>query len=168
MAGGWVERKHGKKKRYVKIHLAVDVRTKQALAMLITTDGIHDSRAFPKLLKKAERRGRVSRVYADGAYDSSKVYRLLEEKGIEAVIKPRRNSRLDTPSEHRRRAVTLYKRLGEKGWTRLKGYGRRWSVETAYSTFKRKSGEFCIAKTMKNITKELMTKAFIYNMLINL
>lgn len=24
-AGGWVERKHGKKKRYVKIHLAVDV-----------------------------------------------------------------------------------------------------------------------------------------------
>ena len=55
-AGGGVERKHGKKKRYVKIHLAVDVRTKQALALLVTTDGIHDSRVFPKLLKKAERR----------------------------------------------------------------------------------------------------------------
>ena len=167
-AGGWVERKHGKKKRYVKIHLAVDVRTKQALALLVTTDGTHDSRAFPKLLEKAERRGKVSRVYADGAYDSSKVYRLLEEKGIEAVIKPRRNSRLDTPSEHRRRAVTLYKRLGEKGWTELKGYGRRWIVETAYSTFKRRFGEFCMAKTMKNITKELAAKAYIYNMLINL
>ncbi|RJS88767.1 IS5 family transposase, partial [Candidatus Bathyarchaeota archaeon] len=154
-AGGWVERKHGKKKRYVKIHLAVDVRTKQALALLVTTDGIHDSRAFPKLLRKAESCGRVSRVYADGAYDSSKVYRLLEEKGIEAVIKPRRNSRLDTPSEPRRRAVTLYKRLGEKDWTELKGYGRRWIVETAYSTFKRRFGEFCMAKTMKNITKEL-------------
>jgi len=156
--GGWVERKHGKKKRYVKIHLAVDVKTKQALALLVTTDGTHDSRVFPKLLRKAERRGRVSRVYADGAYDSSKVYRLLEEKGIEAVIKPRRNSRLDTPSEPRRRAVTLYKRLGEKGWAELKGYGRRWIVETAYST----------AKTMKNITRELATKAYIYNMLINL
>lgn len=40
-------------------------------------------------------------------------------------------------------------------------------METAYSTFKRTFGEFCLAKTMKNITKELTTKAFIYNMLIN-
>jgi len=84
-AGGWVERKHWKKKRYVKIHLAVDVRTKQALAMLITTDGTHDSKIFSELLRKTERCGKVSRVYADGAYDSSKVYRLLEEKGIEAI-----------------------------------------------------------------------------------
>ena len=50
--------------------------------------------------------------------------------GVEAVIKPRRNSRLDTPSEPR----------------------RRWSVETAYSTFKRTFGEFRMAKTMKNIS----------------
>jgi len=41
-----VERKHGKKRRYVKVHLAVDVRAKQALAMLITTDGTHDSRVY--------------------------------------------------------------------------------------------------------------------------
>jgi len=40
-------------------------------------------------------------------------------------------------------------------------------VETAYSTFKRTFREFCLAKTMKNTTKELATKAFIYNMLIN-
>jgi len=167
-AGGWVERKYGKKKRYVKIHLAVDVETKQALAMLVTTDGTHDSRVFPQLLKKTERCGKVSKVIMDGAYDNSKVYNLLEQKKIESVIKPRRNSRLDTPSEPRRRAVALYKRLEDKQWTKLKGYGRRWSVETAYSIFKRAFGEYCMAKTMKNITKELAAKAFIYNMLINL
>jgi IS5 family transposase len=167
-AGGWVEREYGKKKRYVKIFFAVDVETKRALAMLVTTDGTHDSRAFPELLEKAEGRGRVSKVIADGAYDSSKAYELLESKGIEAVIKPRRNSRIDTPSEPRRRAITLYKRLGHRRWTKLKGYGKRWSVETAYSTFKRTFGEFCMAKTMKNITKELTAKACIYNMLINL
>ena len=167
-AGGWIERKHGKKKRYVKIHLAVDVETKEALAMLVTTDGTHDSRVFPELLRKAESHRKVSKVYADGAFDSSEVYELLESKGIEAVVKPRRNSRLDTPSEPRRRAVTLYKRLGHKHWAKLEGYGKRWSVETAYSTFKRAFGEFCMAKTMKNIRKELTTKAYIYNMLINL
>ena len=76
-AGGWVEREHGKKKRYVKIFFAVDVETKKALAMLVTTDGTHDSRAFPELLEKAESNGRVSKVYADGAFDSSKIYELL-------------------------------------------------------------------------------------------
>ena len=167
-AGGWVEREYGKKKRYVKIHLAVDVATKQALALMVTTDGTHDSRVFPKLLRKAERHGRVSKVFGDGAFDSSKVYELLESKGIEAVIKPRQNSRLDTPSEPRRRAVTQYKHLGHTRWAKLKGYGERWSVETAYSTFKRTFGEFCMAKTIQNITKELTAKAYIYNMLINL
>jgi len=167
-AGGWVEREHGKKKRYVKIFFAVDVETKQALAMLVTTDGTHDSRVFPELLRKSEKHGKVSKVYADGAFDSSKVYELLEQKGIEAVIKPRRNSRLDTPSDPRRRSVTLYKRLGHKQWSNFKDYGKRWSVETAYSTFKRTFGEFCMAKTMKNIEKEMMTKAYIYNSLISL
>ena len=167
-AGGWVEREHGKKKRYVKIFFAVDVETKQALALMVTTDGTHDSRVFSKLLRKAERHRRVSKVYGDGAFDNSEIYELLESKGIEAIIKPRRNSRLDTPSEPRRRAVTLYKRLGHRRWADLKEYGKRWSVETAYSTFKRTFGEFCVAKTMKNITKELTAKAYIYNTLINL
>ena len=136
--------------------------------MIVTTDGTHDSKAFPELLRKAERQGKVSKVYGDGAYDSSEVYELLAQKGMEAVIKPRRNSRLDTSSEPRRRAVTRYKRLGHIRWTNLTGYGKRWSVETAYSTFKRAFGEYCMAKTMKNITKELTTKAYIYNTLINL
>ena len=167
-AGGWVEREHGKKKRYVKIFFAVNVETKQALAMLVTTDGTHDSRAFPELLGKAESKGRVSRVYADGAYDSSKVYELLESKKIEAVIKPRRNSRIGTSSLDRRKAVTRYKCLGHKRWTMLNCYGKRWGVETAYSTFKRTFGEYCMSKTMANIEKEMTAKAYIYNTLINL
>lgn len=167
-AGGWVERKHGKKKRYVKIHFAVNVETKEVVAMEVTTDDTHDSKVFPKLLEKAEKRGRVIKVYGDGAFDSSEVYELLWSKGIEAAIKPRRNSRLDTPSKARRVIVKQYKRLGHRLWAKLKEYGRRWSVETAYSTFKRAFGESTMAKTVKNITKELTTKAFIYNMLMNL
>lgn len=166
-AGGWIEREHGKKKRYVKIHFAVNVETGEVVAMEVTTDDAHDSKVFPKLLDRAEGHGRVVKVYGDGAFDSSDIYELLDSKGIEAAIKPRKNSRLDTPSEARRGAVRLHRRLGHRRWARLKDYGRRWSVETAYSTFKRTFGEFCLAKTMKNITKEFTTKAFIYNMLIN-
>jgi hypothetical protein len=46
------------------------------------------------------------------------------------------------------------------------GYGRRWSAEAAFSTFKRLYGEY--SKNMENIAKELSAKAYIYNMLINL
>jgi len=167
-AGGWIEREHGKKKRYVKVHFAVNVKTKEVVAIEVTTDDVHDSKVFPKLLEEAEKHGKIVKVYGDGAYDSSDIYELLGSKGMEAAIKPRKNSRLDTPSGARGRTVSLYRRLGHQAWAKLKEYGRRWSVETAYSTFKQALGEFCMAKTLKNIAKELTAKAFIYNMLVNL
>jgi hypothetical protein len=62
----------------------------------------------------------------------------------------------------------MFKTLGEKEWSRRVGYGRRWTAETAFSTFKRLYGEHCMAKNMETIVKELMAKAYIYNMIINL
>lgn len=167
-AGGWVERKHGKKKRYVKLHFAVNVETRDVVAMELSTDDMHDAKALSKLVEEAEENVEVAKLYGDGAYDSAEIFELLRSKGIEAVIKPRKNSRMDTPSEARRAAVMLHKRLGNERWSSIVGYGRRWSVETAYSTFKRAFGESCMAKTMKSIVKELSAKAFIYNMLVNL
>jgi hypothetical protein len=41
-AGGWIERKHGKKKRYVKLHFAVRVDTHEVVAMEVSTDDVHD------------------------------------------------------------------------------------------------------------------------------
>jgi len=79
------------------------------------------------------------------------VYGLLEEKGIEDVIKPRRNSRLDSSSEPRREGMD-------------EAEGLRKTMDRRDGIF----GEFCMAKTIKNITRELMAKACIYNMLINL
>jgi hypothetical protein len=43
-----------------------------------------------------------------------------------------------------------------------------WTVETTFSTFKRSYGEYCMSRKMENITKELIAKAYIYNVLINL
>lgn len=64
--------------------------------------------------------------------------------------------------------VKEYIGLGHDAWAKLKGYGRRWMVETAYSTFKRAFGEFCMAKTIRNMVRELGAKATIYNMLVSL
>ena len=39
---GWVERKHGKKKRYVKLHFAVYARTKEVVSLEIPTNDVHN------------------------------------------------------------------------------------------------------------------------------
>lgn len=67
---------------------------------------MHDVRALPGLVEGAERNVRVARLYGDGAYDSGEAYDLLEAKGIEPVVKPRRNARRDTGPPARRRAVS--------------------------------------------------------------
>ncbi len=36
-----MERTYGKKKRYMKVHFAVDVKTKKVVAMEVTTDEVH-------------------------------------------------------------------------------------------------------------------------------
>jgi hypothetical protein len=167
-AGGWIERKHGKKKRYIKLHFAVNTETHEVVAMEISTDDMHDVKALPRLVEGAGRNVRVARVLGDGAYDSGKVYGFLENRGIEAVIKPRRNSRLDTRCPGRRLAVSRVRELGYDGWAKLTGYGRRWAVETAYSSFKRLFGECSLARSFEGIARELVGKVALYNMLVNL
>ena len=44
------------------------------------------------------------KAYGCGAYGAGRVYEFSESKGVEAVIKPRKNSRIDTLSGARRRA----------------------------------------------------------------
>ena len=57
-SGGWVTRVHGKKKRYIKVHFAVDVKTKEVVAMEVTTDDAHDSEALPAgLIKRLDYEG---------------------------------------------------------------------------------------------------------------
>ena len=77
-------------------------------------------------MEESENRRRVASWLGDGAYDAGTVYEMLETRGIEAVIKPRRNSRLDTASPARRREARHYLDLGYEAWARGKDYGRRW------------------------------------------
>jgi len=51
---------------------------------------------------------------------------------------------------------------------KLKGYGRRSRPFTAFSTFKYLFGEHSLARTLENITRKLVAKVVLYNMLINL
>ena len=166
-AGGWIERKHGKKKRYVKLHFAVNTESHEVVAMEVTTDDVHDSEAAPRLLEEAGRHVKVGKGLGDGGYDSGKVYEFLEGRGIEAVIKPRVNARTGTGPSSRGHAVGMIRELGYATWAEFTGYGRRWAVETVYSTFKRLFGECAMGRSLGSIAVELVGKVALYNMLVN-
>jgi hypothetical protein len=151
----------------VKLHFAVRVDTHEVVAMEVSIDDTHDVKALPGLVEKSRRRVRVAEVLGDGAYDSLRVYALMEDLGIEVTVKPKRNGRSDRGHPGRRLAVELVRCLGYEGWAMLSGYGRRWAVETAYWTFKRVFEEGCMAKTLGNIVRELVGKVALYNVLVN-
>jgi IS5 family transposase len=167
-AGGWIERKHGKKKRYVKLHFAVRVDTHEVVAMEVSTDDVHDSKAVPGLLDEADRNVRVAEAFGDGAYDSCEVYEELERRRIGAVIKPKVNARSGVGPQARRLAVGQIRELGYGTWAELVGYGGRWAVETAYSMFKRVFGENAMGRSLGSIVVELAGKVALYNMLVNM
>jgi hypothetical protein len=136
--------------------------------MEVSTNDVHDVKSLPALVEGAGRNVRVSRLLGDGAYDSSAVYGLLEERGIVVTVKPRRNGRSDRGHPGKRRAVALVKRLGYDGWAERVGYGRRWAVEAAYSAFKRLFAECSLARSFENIVRELGGKVSLINMLVNM
>jgi hypothetical protein len=45
-----VEGVYGRRKRYIKIHFVVDVRTREVVSMDVTTDDVHDSKFLPRLM----------------------------------------------------------------------------------------------------------------------
>jgi hypothetical protein len=57
---------------------------------------------------------------------------------VKPIIKPRRNSRMDSGPLERCSSVMILKTL--EGWSRVMCYGRRWAAETSFSTFKRLYG----------------------------
>ncbi len=86
------------KKGYLKIHVAVNVKTKKILSIKVTDERVHDSKALPGLVNdviKLEKRITVGKLIAeDGAYEDNEIFRFLEDNGIMPCIKVRKNARV--------------------------------------------------------------------------
>jgi hypothetical protein len=90
--GEWMRMKWRRRRGFLKIHIAVDVETKQIVAMEVTDERTGDGRMLKPLVEQAQRHCRVERVILDGAYDSRSNFTYLAERGIEPAIKVRKNS----------------------------------------------------------------------------
>jgi hypothetical protein len=87
---------NNKNKGYLKIHIAVDVKSKKVLSMKVIADEhVQDSKALPELAEniiKSDSEKAIGKFFADdGAYDGNDIFRYLTDNGILPCIKVRKN-----------------------------------------------------------------------------
>jgi len=89
--GEWIRHKWKTRMGWIKVHIAVDVKTKHLLALEITDERTGDGKMLKPLIEDVKERGKnVTMVYADGGYDSRENFNYLAGNDIEPVIKTRR------------------------------------------------------------------------------
>ena len=166
--GDWIRRRWKVRRGYLKIHVAVDVKRKKILALEVTDERTGDGRMLKPLVEEASRKAAVAKTIGDGAYDTKGNFRYLDGKGIEPVIKVRRNASTRARGCMPRKLVAQEYLRDPGAWKQRHSYGGRWMAETAISSLKRTFGEYVTAKTMENIVRELVVKANLYNLFIGL
>lgn len=166
--GEWIRMKWRRRRGFLKIHLAVDVKTKQIVSMEVTDERTGDGGMLKPLVEQAERHCRVIKALCDGAYDSRVNFTFLEERGIEPTIKVRKNSSSRARGCQARRQTVLEYLRDPEAWKRRVSYGLRWMAETAFSAFKRLFGEHVMARQLPNMIREMLLKASLYNLFTSL
>jgi hypothetical protein len=126
---------------FIKVHIVVDTKTKQILAIEVTKEDVGDGRMLGRLVDGSQSRVSLRRVIADGAYDSKVNFRMLAERVIDPLIRVRKNSSLKGGGCLPRKFAVV-EQLGNADWRRKRGYGYRWIVESAFSSIKRVFGEY--------------------------
>jgi hypothetical protein len=165
------------KKGYLKIHIAVNVKTKKILSIKVTDEHVHDSKAVPELIEniiiKSEDMSTtttaIGKLFGDGAYEGNEIFRSLTENGILPYIKVRKNARVRWKKGNILRNLSvLAQRNDLQKWKDSVSYGQRWIVETVFSSIKRMFGEYVYSVRLKNMIQEMMLKASLYNKIISI
>jgi len=91
--GDWIRQVWKAKKKYLKIHFAVNIKTGQVVSMDVSSEEVGDGKRLKRLIKRAkENKVRVKRVVGDGSYDSKANFNFLTQEGVKPVIKVRKGS----------------------------------------------------------------------------
>ena len=171
--GQWMDEKWNvlNRKGYLKIHIAVNIKSKEILALEVTDEKVHDSKMLKKLVNHVldNPNTMIESVLADGAHDTNTNFQFLEQKGITSGILVRKNSIISIRiNSLRNREVRLQTKDDLLKWKTKRKYGHRWIAETVFSTIKRTFGEYVSATMFQNMVKEMMIKVSLYNLFRNI
>ena len=164
--GEWIRHKWNVKRGYLKIHVAVDIKKKRILSLIVTSEQVHDSQILPELIENItiKQNKEIDMTIADGAYDNNKIFQILSFKGIKPAIKVRKNSVCRKLNHYIRNQTGKIQKTDLVKWKDSMKYGQRWIAETVFSCIKRMFGEYVTAIKFENMVREMILKASLYNL----
>ncbi len=169
--GEWMREVWKVHRGWIKVHIAVNVKTKEVVGIEVTDERVGDSKMLGPLIDQSKEnlQGRkIEQADADGAYDTRDAFNKLAENNILPVIKIRSNTSTKARgSPLRARHAREYLKIGYKSWKKKYDYGKRWAVEGAFSLVKRIMGESVSATKTEHMFHEVGLKFKFANILIN-
>lgn len=185
-------------RRYVKLHVSVNIRTKQVQSMRVTQGKASDIAEAPGLVEEANQRAKVRKAFGDAAYDDAILRGRLAEAGGQAIIRLN-GSRWKKPEERERALQKIRDELGRKGlssarrtwlvghrerlertemntrayetydqWRDQTGYGQRAHVEGFFSREVRYFGDSVRSKTVEKAAVEMTIRVSLMNLFARL
>ena len=129
-------RQHGKEKRrrWRKLHLAIDAATHEVIAAEVSLDCVGNNEVLPTLLNPLRRK--IVYASADGAYDTKACHSVLRKKRISPSIPPIRNAVYWEGGHPRNKSVEALKAGQLAAWKVSSGYHKRSLAETAMYRYK--------------------------------
>ncbi len=171
--GEWDAEKHGRmRRRWLKLHLAVDATTGEIAAHVLTEGTADDAGQAPALLGQVE--GQIASVIADGAYDGEPVYAAAaarqRDPPPDVVIPPRASAvpSSDDPERQspRDRHIRLIAEKGRMAWQQATNYGRRSLGETAVGRYKHLIGPKLRSRSLPGQQGEAALAVHVLNRMI--
>ena len=164
--GEWIRHKWNVKRGYLKIHVAVDIKKKRILSLIVTSEQVHDSQILPALIEDItiKQNKEIDMTIADGSYDNNKIFQFLSFNNINPAIKVRKNSVCSKSNHHIRNQTVKIQKTDLVKWKDSMKYGQRWIAETVFSCIKRMFGEYVTAIKFENMVREMILKASLYNL----
>lgn len=168
--GEWRAEKYGGKKRWKKLHLALDPESGQLIIAELTDEYVHDTTYLEDALKAVGRRR--GKVLIDGIADSGKCYRLAREYDKVLYTPPKQGAvlRKEDGYEHRNNAIKIIRGLGNDQiarsiWGKLVGYNRRVVAESMMARWKKLYGGELKSRCTERCKKEVKLKAMLMNVM---
>lgn len=148
-----------KVKNWVKVHVAVGIKTGIISGIEITDKTGHDGAQFVSLLDQTQRNFTVKEISADPAYSSKRNLFYATMNQMEPFI-PFKDNTANTASGTWGR---LYHYFQFNRVEFLKGYGKRNNVEAAFGALKAKFGSTLKSRNREAQKNEALCKVICYN-----
>lgn len=171
--GEWKVRKYGtgKRRRWMKLHLAIDINTQQIEAAELTTNALDDAHAVKPLLNAISKTKKIKGFRGDGAYDKIKVRRQLTEMNIDQIIPPKYNARKSNGRAEflvRDQVMDTINVTSREQWKQESTYHKRSLAETAMYRYKHIIGSNLQCREQKYQATEVQIGCLILNKMLNI